>query len=292
MKLFSQRKGLKPIKTKMQIDSMDQHLRNRLWNALETFYWRPGHLKYSPATALRLIQGLADYSDGLLNLFTRIWDDFLKVPLDTMSLEWKENHAYMRDYFFSKASWYDVYDLIEFVAEYHPQEDRNKKFMDACNSLLESELSAYRFVGGRITQITSEEEISEIEEALVTPLEPVKVHLKRALDLLSDKKAPDYRNSIKESISAVESMCNKITGTKKSTLGKCLDRIDSVVPIHGALREAFDHLYGYASSEEGIRHGSIKQSDVDFEIAKFMFVSCSAFVNYLVSKASKAGMKM
>ncbi|MDH5439175.1 MAG: hypothetical protein OEZ48_00470 [Candidatus Bathyarchaeota archaeon] len=292
MKLFSQRKGIKPIKTKMQIDSMDQHLRNRLWNALETFYWRPGRLKYTSATALRLIQGLADYSDGLLNLFTRIWDDFLKVPLDTMSLKWSDNHTYMRDYFFSKASWYDVYDLIEFVAEYYPQEASNKNFMDACNSVLESEMSAYRFVGGKITQVTAEEEISEIEEALDIPLKPVHDHLKKSLELFSDKKSPDYPNSVKESISAVESMCNKITGMKKSTLGKCLDRIDSVVPIHGALREAFDHLYGYASSEEGIRHGSIKQSDVDFEIAKFMLVSCSAFVNYLILKASKAGIKI
>ena len=64
------------------------------------------------------------------------------------------------------------------------------------------------------------------------------------------------------------------------------------MPIHGALKEAFDHLYGYTSSEEGIRHGSIKESEVDFDIAKFMLVSCSAFVNYLVSRASKAGIKL
>jgi len=69
--------------------------------------------------------------------------------------------------------------------------------MKACNSVLESEVSAYRFVGGKIIQMTSEEEISEIEEALGKPLKSVRTHLKRALDLLSDKKAPDYRNSLK-----------------------------------------------------------------------------------------------
>jgi len=94
--------------------------------------------------------------------------------------------------------------------------------MKNCNDVLESEMSAYRFVGKYITQITSKEEISEIEEALRTPLKPVRIHLEKSLELLSDRKSPDYRNSIKESISAVEAVCKIITGDKKATLGKCL----------------------------------------------------------------------
>ncbi len=38
--------------------------------------------------------------------------------------------------------------------------------MEICNNVLERELSAYRFVGGRITEVSSKVEISEIEEAL------------------------------------------------------------------------------------------------------------------------------
>ena len=285
MKLFSHRKGLRPVRTKLQIDSIDQGLKNRLWSSLDGFYWH----------GIRIIP-IGFHQPAMKEyrvFFERLWDEYFKEPLDTLPSDSVEACDVVRKWFFdSSRPWYDVYDLIEFVAEYCPQKAHNKKFMDACNSVLESELSAYRFVGGKITQITSEEEISEIEEALDIPLKPVHDHLKKSLELFSDKKSPDYPNSVKESISAVESMCNKITGMKKSTLGKCLDRIDSVFPIHGALREAFDHLYGYASSEEGIRHGSIKQSDVDFEIAKFMLVSCSAFVNYLILKASKAGIKI
>jgi len=37
--LFSQRKGLKPKKVAMQLDSMDDDLRASLWNALSIFYW-------------------------------------------------------------------------------------------------------------------------------------------------------------------------------------------------------------------------------------------------------------
>ena len=51
--------------------------------------------------------------------------------------------------------------------------------------------------------------------------------------------------------------------------------------------EAFKDLYGYASDENGIRHGGIDFKNVPPEDAKFMLVSCSAFVNYLIEKWSK-----
>jgi hypothetical protein len=39
---------------------------------------------------------------------------------------------------------------------------------------------------------------------------------------MTDREQPDYRNSIKESISAIESLCRKITGNDKGTLGLVL----------------------------------------------------------------------
>ena len=166
--------------------------------------------------------------------------------------------------------------------------------MDLCNSFLERELSAYRFIGGKITQITSEEEISEIEEVLEIskPLKAVNTHLKRALDLFTDKKSPDYRNSIKESISAVEAFCNLITKSNKATLGKALKKIENKVSLHSALKSAFNNLYGYTSDADGIRHALLDEPNLDFEDAKFMLVSCSTFINYLAIKASKAGIKI
>jgi len=152
-------------------------------------------------------------------------------------------------------------------------------------------MSAFRLVGANITQITSEEEISEIEEALGHPLQGVRTHLKEALKLLSDKKNPNYRNSIKESISAVETICKLITGNKKTDLGKALKEVAPKIGLHGALKQAFNNLYGYTSDAEGIRHALMDEPNLGFEDAKFMLVSCSAFVNYLTSKAEKAKIK-
>ena len=47
MKLFSQRKGLKPIRSVIQVDSMDKDLRNRLWNVLAITYWNKAQPRFS-----------------------------------------------------------------------------------------------------------------------------------------------------------------------------------------------------------------------------------------------------
>lgn len=281
MQSFSQRKGLKPIKSVMQVDSIDDDLRNGLWNALKIFYWHRGdESQYS--YYLPTIRDL-----HILMIYT--WRDYFKQPIDNISDSWDSVRSTLRQYFFS-CTWNEAYDFIEFIANTYEDESRNKEFMEFCNFILEREMSAYRFVAGQITQITSEEEVSSIEEALsdTSKLKPVNNHLKTALTLLSDRKSPDYRNSIKESISAVEAICN-IINSSKGTLGQALKQLESKVVIHPALKGAFSSLYGYTSDADGIRHALLDEPNLDFEDAKFMLVSCSAFINYLISKAAKAG---
>ncbi len=286
MKLFSQRKGIKPVKNVIQVDSMEGDLRNGLWNALFTFYW----------SKVKSTGYYYDYKkiDVLLKL---LWHSYFKKPIDTLNWRhWPDIYDNIRKYFFN-CEWYEVYDFIEFIANNYHDRDNNSKFMRSCNSILNRELSAYRFVGSKITQTTSKEEISEIEEALEAsqssqPLRAVNIHLKRALDLLADRKSPDYRNSIKEAISVVEAICKIITRDKKATLGQALKKIEDKVSIHPALKSAFNSLYGYTSDAEGIRHALLDKPNLSFEDAKFMLVSCSAFVNYLISKSSKAGIRI
>lgn len=100
------------------------------------------------------------------------------------------------------------------------------KFTEFCNHMFKKEVSGYRFVDLQIVQITDENEMKEIEKAIKesakTKLSGVHTHLKSALGKLSDRKNPDYRNSIKESISAVESMSKIISAQKKQLLGVLL----------------------------------------------------------------------
>ena len=82
-------------------------------------------------------------------------------------------------------------------------------------------------------------------------------------------------------------MCCIICG-EKVELGKALGRLEkNGIYIHGAMKHGFQALYGYTSDESGIRHGGIEDKEVTEEDAKFMLVSCSAFVNYLKVKFNK-----
>lgn len=284
MESFSQRKGIKPTKSVIQIDSMDDDLKNGLWNALFGHYFdlvkhthRVGYCLSSHPNLERLVYCL--------------WANHFKKPVDRIGDDWLPVRRQIRDYYFS-CSWNEVYDFIEFVANNYPDKSANQEFMHSCSIVLERELSAYRFVGGKITQITSEEEIVEIEEALEKTPKTVNIHLKTALALLADRKSPNYRNSIKESISAVEAICRLITGEAKAELKEALKEIEKKAGLHPALKNAFNSLYGYTSDAEGIRHSLLKEPNLYFEDAKFMLISCSAFVNYLITKSSKAGIKL
>ena len=128
-----------------------------------------------------------------------------------------------------------------------------------------------------------------------SPFEGVNKHFQNALDLFSDKQNPSYSNSIKESVSAVEAMCRLIV-KDALTLGKALEQIEKEgsIIIPTPLKQAFDKLYGYSSSTQGIRHsyGITEKPDLKQDDARFFLIICSAFVNYLTSKCIEAGIKL
>jgi hypothetical protein len=64
------------------------------------------------------------------------------------------------------------------------------------------------------------------------------------------------------------------------------------VVLHADLKDAFKKLYGYTSGAQGIRHGLVGKANLDVEDARFMLIACSAFINYLATKAEKAGIEL
>lgn len=186
--------------------------------------------------------------------------------------------------------WFRKLDLVEFVVKYYFDTKSNSSLKDLV-SKLNTEFSrfnfSYRIIKESVTEITSNEEIAAIEQALKSENSSVKFHLNKALDLLSLRPEGDYRNSIKESISAVEAFNRTITGGSDFNLKK-MEKKGIVLPP--VLKKAFDTLYGYTCDPDiGVRH-SLIDVDSDYipnsEEAIFMLVSCSAFINYLEKKKS------
>ena len=274
---FSERQGIINAKDTLQIDFMDDGLRNGLWNAVKLYYFdKTGD--YIPESQYE-------------TFFNTLWHNYFKLPLDTMNNWAVTTKSEIRNWFF-EWDWYEVYDFIEYITKINSPTNSNK-FIEFCNKTLERDLSGYRFINGIIAPITSKLEIQEIDTALTnssnTALVGVKTHLEDALRMLSDKESPDYRNSIKESISAVESIAKVLSSGAKHSLSSALDRIKGKIKLHSALEKGFKQIYGYTSDTDGIRHALMEESSCDFEDAKYMLVSCSAFINYLIVKADKSG---
>ena len=276
---FSIRQGHKQARSIIQLDSIDVTLRNGLWNVLELHIWRTVNSSY---------QFLDEILNRDLRLFcSGIWANHFKKALDEMPSDFPSAKQQMKQHFMT-CQWFEVYDFVEFAASNYGNAQFKKLFINAFNSVLEKELSGYRFVGNVIAPVTSELELTEIDQALLNPRSEVTTHLRRATELLADRTAPDYRNSIKESISAVESLVILVLG-EKATLGQLLKRLESEINLHPALKQSFSSIYGYTSDESGIRHALIEGgTKADFADAKLMLVMCSTFINFVEAKLAVA----
>ena len=275
---FSQRNGFTEVRSVIQKDSMNNDLRVKLWNVLNLLIFENVEFSSPVNNNTR--------NSSLSKLFVNLWHNFFKEPIDEIPYDLNDAYRKIRDLFFD-FKWYEVYDFIEFISEnFTIISVRKHFFVERCNSVLEKEGSAYRLVDDRIVEITSEEEISSIETALknTEKFNSVHIHLSTALTLLSDRKNPDYRNSIKESISAIEALAKIITGKEKATLGESLKILEKKETLHSAFKESFSKLYGYTSDANGVRHSLLEESTLTYNEAKFMLVSCTAFVNFLISK--------
>lgn len=224
-------------------------------------------------------QRLAEFGGGRSSQYTLVFENYL------------QNHS----------PWYSVLDALEFVidttVEYVEQaQDKSvqallQQFEQSLNFEFERLDYGYRIVSHLITDVTSPSEKEAIEEAVNQSTSNVATHLQNALQLYSKRPDPDYRDSIKESISAVEGYCNDLTD--KNTLSAALPELKKVgIEIPQRLYHTFITLYGeFASSDQtGIRHG-MNKSAFDAEItsdeAYFMLVTCSTFINYLRRKQSR-----
>lgn len=279
---FSDRIGATIVPSVLQIESMSNELRNNLWNLLimNIFVFEESHTsKYKLIMKYLCVNLIKDTIDTIPNY-------------DGDRLRW------LRGIFFDKKTpWWQIYNIIEFMANncgrLIPWADP-KKFCDRTNIFLENEMSGYRFIDGVLAPITNQHEIDAIHEAMAKAqskgLNGTRQHLATAVDLMSKRPDPDYRNSIKESISAVESVCKQITGEAGGGLDKAMSKLDLAVGFHGAFKAGILSLYGYTSDESGIRHAILDEPNLGLDEAKFMLVSCSALVNFIIMKAEKAGL--
>lgn len=280
----------------LQLDDLDDQLRNRLWNCF-TRHFYDQHTKLKSFSAFggkpSGVEAVAITSSALEEVALRrvILDsvDPLGVCIDNIPLEMDRRRSHGAYAFLKKKyiafEWAQVYEFFDQLFIHMPKPWKGE-FQKKVNVVLEQENSGYRVVSGRVTPITDSFERSEVEEALARMSQASREHLDSALAMLgkNPKSEENYRAAAKEAISAVESVVREKTGEK--SLGTALKKIKKGSVANPTFIQAMEKLYGYTNSpDSGIRHSLLGEfTSIDFSDAKYFVVVCAAFVNFIYSK--------
>ncbi|GAK35639.1 AbiJ-NTD4 domain-containing protein [Bacteroides graminisolvens] len=274
MALFSERNGYVKVSDVIIKETITPEIENAIINKLEA--WNEN------------ISGRV-FPNPFIEIERAIWTYYLnKITTDFLYDYGEEtilSEIYIKE---KKNEWYRKLDYLEFFISTANivAKEYTKSLCDGINHEFERLNYAYRIVENKIIPLTSEEEIKAIEVALTNENDSVRFHLNKALELLAQRPEGDYRNSIKESISAVEAFIRETTGEKDLKFNMLAQK---GIELPSVLRQAFEKLYGYTCDKTtGIRHALMDDTHVPGAAeATFMIISCSAFINYLTAKKNK-----
>lgn len=223
-----------------------------------------------------------------------IWTDFMNVDLAKFDLMFDRGYKDISNWITSDATpWYKKLDLVEFVTDKLSSLNTptSEQFVEEINEQFDKLKFGYRLISGIVVDIVSEDEIKSVLTAIDNSMEQVAGHLKKALSLHSKRPKPDYANSIKESISAVEAYLRGATG--KNKFGDALKEWQRKYSnIHPILYTAMDKLHAYTNQPDvGARHALMDSSSEyipQSSESMYMLVTSSAFINYLRSKSGRS----
>jgi len=272
---FSEREGFVPAKVELAKDEMPEALWNGLWDVVATHFFSRKKYWFEDRDFESFCKRL------WFNHFKETMDQIPTYPGDAVKVIKRKS---------TEEPFFLIYDLIEFCLE--DASDNKIELFDIkvvnarFNAVLIRERAAYRIVGMEVTPISDPIEAKEVEEAQLSECAGVAQHIRSATILLSDREKPDFRNSMKESISAVEAAVRHVVD-KKTAGVKPVRQVADQYRLHPALIDGFDKLYAYTSDADGIRHSMMDSPNLSFDDAKYMLVSCSAFANYLIAKSAK-----
>jgi len=272
---FSERYGYKTKKL-VELEAVDEQLTNGLWNAITEHIWNYYSIDSYTAS---YVNGSTMQTEANL-----IWQFYFKKPTDEIPTYWEDCLQEIKTIFYSN-TWNEKLDFVEFMIGICDKR-RTGDLIKLINFHFRQENSGYSVIDESIVPISNNEEVEEVEKAaqLSDKYGEVSTHIKTALGHLSDRDDPDYRNSVKESISAVEAISKVITGKSDANLSGALKVLEENHGLNGVLKQAYTKLYGYTSSTDGVRHALMDETQINEEEARLMLVICSAFTNYLAIK--------
>ena len=116
-------------------------------------------------------------------------------------------------------------------------------------------------------------------DALEDQLSPIRKQWLKAKNFIYGS-PPDYENSIKESISAVESCLMVLLDQPTGTLGKLIKQAN----LDPDIERLISHAYGFASNKAFVRHGGTCESSLTKAEAEFFLEFSASSIIYIAAK--------
>ena len=281
---FSQREGKAPLPEAMELEYIPRKFRKYVW-----LYVDP-----SIGEATDSIRPSYRTREGISRILWRFKFHIQEIPHDDIPLpNPKGDKKFCREIIL-RGDYHQPLTLVEYILR---QDDCSKKLRESLVSAFEETPIAYYLdtiddrptIMPRSSREAGEATRIAIETIREGGMDGAAAHLQDAAEHIN---AGQHADSIADSIHAVESVARIIDPQSNNTLGPALDSLEKAgVLRHPALKQAFDKLYGYTNTEQGIRHALLDKSaaDVDLDEAIFMFGACASFTAYLTEKHRKAG---
>ena len=280
---FSRRYGYEPLPEPMRLEEISDDLRREIWNEFRSLLMR------EQGVAL----GYPVFNAETRRYIERIFGRFTRQPESKISTLYKE---VLRNFeqIIATTKFNRILDLLEIMIEEHEQPDAFAKHIiklferNTAAYWLDISRKPYRFIPGSSKE-QKEATCQALETLRINNMDGEATHLRQAVEHIN---ARQYADAISDCIHAVESVARIVDPKSSTTLGPALYSLEkSGFLNHPALKQAFEKLYGYTNTEEGIRHALVfkDSANVGLDEALFMFGACASFAAYLTQKHRQIG---
>lgn len=202
--------------------------------------------------------------------------------------------------------WSEIFDLIEFLFTqvfYFDWDDSERSLLPvpakvgdaryqytiAINKILSSENIGWKLKKGQLERVGSEildgETIEKARKLLMNPdFEGPNVQFNKALGFFNKRPRPDLENCVKESVCALEGLVRILLKDNNITLGDATSLMVGRKIIRKPFDKTFHALYGFVSSEPGLRHGAHALSKIDIAETEFVLYSSAACMVFVANR--------
>ena len=285
---FSQREDKVPLPEPMRLEYIPQKFRQDIWFCIDMEIGASSHGDFDDFEGVYLYGPRFITEDNLGRILSLYSFHILGQFHDDTRLKGPEECGRFFKEFIRLRDYHEVLTLIEFVLRNeYCSEALRKSLIGAFDqtpiAYFVDDKDGLPTIMPRASREAGEATQQAIETLRKNSMDGAATHLRQAAERINTRQ---YADSIRESISAVESVARRIA-PKGNTLGEALKSLEKRGLLkNNRLKKGFEQIYAYTNSEEGVRHSLVLKEapEVGLDEAMFMFGACASFAAYLTNK--------